>query len=283
MDVTGYPLFIHVLEAVADSRHIRRVFIVGDKTRLEKALEKHPSLAAKKPVICLNQWENLAANIWNGFISTLDGYVEGLEKTRPEFFNRAIFILPGDSPLITTGEIDEFFQKADMERYDYVAGLTPKESLAKYLPTENTPGITMTCFHVRDGLFRISNMHAARPFAFVNRGAILKIYNVRYQKKLRNIIRLLRELWAVKPVRSKIWMYLAMEAAMALSLWGFKGLSDRVRRLVSTEMILDGVGQILGVRAGHVVTTHGGAALDIDNDRDYDAILEMFERWRKLK
>ena len=276
--VDGAPLFIHVLRAMDDVLKIRRIFIVGEKTRLDSAIAE--SGVFKKPIVTIQQYENLAANIWNTFIATLDGYTPGAEKTNPDFAGRMLFFVPGDSPLITAGEINEFLDKADADNFDYVAGLTPESALAQYLPKEGKPGIHMTCFNVREGRFRINNMHLGRPFAFQNKKAILQMYNSRYQKNLRNIIHFLRDLWAIPKIRSKIWIYLVMQVAMMLSLAGLDRLGRWVSSFATTQDVFGGVGDILGLRAGCVITDHGGSALDVDNDADYETMLTMFAEWK---
>ncbi|MBI5815838.1 MAG: nucleotidyltransferase family protein [Nitrospinae bacterium] len=277
LPVKGAPLFTHVLRALEGAARIERVFIVGDKKKLDSALVE--SGGSSKPVVTMDQWENLAANIWNGFLATLDGYTLGAERKRPELAGRMVFCVPGDSPLITPAEINEFLDRADMDRHDYMIGLTPEKALDRYLPARGKPGIRMTCFNVREGRFRINNMHIARPFAFQNRGAIQKMYNVRYQKNLRNIARMLKDLWAIRGVRPRLWIYIVMQVSMMLSLAGFSGLAAKASSLVSMDDVAGGVGAILGLRAGLVVTGHGGSAVDIDNDHDYDVMQAMYDEW----
>lgn len=205
---------------------------------------------------------------------------EEAQKDNPDFNSRVILALAGDSPLVTPGEIDDFIAGADMGKYDYVVGLTPSASLARFRPSGGNPGIHMSSFHLREGLFRISNLHLARPFAFKNRDVVLKMYDLRYQRKFSNVLRFARSLLATPGWRSHIWLYLAMQVCLTLSRMGLAGVADILRRLIPADKAIYAISQITGARANIVITTHGGAALDIDNESDYRAMTQMFGQWR---
>ncbi|MGK7344522.1 MAG: NTP transferase domain-containing protein [Candidatus Nitrospinota bacterium M3_3B_026] len=279
--IDGVPLFVYVLRALDGVERIRRVFMVGDKRRLDADL----SIAGpiEKPVVTIEQGAGLLENAWKGFLASLDGYTPGAERENQDFKNRVIFALGADSPLITAAEIGEFFDRADMSRYDYVAGLTPKEALDRFRPRGGRPGIKMAYFHVREGLFRINNMHMARPFAFAVTAPVQMIYNHRYQKKIRNIIRLFMGFLAPNAGWSKLRLYLLMQAAMFSRNIGLPGLADRIRRRVPIDEVMEAVGDVLGLRAGYAVTKQGGAALDIDNEKDYIAMKRMFAEWKTAR
>ena len=279
LPVNGRPVFLYALDALSQASRVRRIFIVGNKRRIEQAIGAcatvHP-----KPVTVIAQGLNLLENIWRGFISTLDGYVEGAQSANPDFAGRVILAMAGDSPLVTPGEIDEFIGGADMSRYDYVVGLTPASSLFRFLPSGGRPGIRMSSIHLREGLFRISNLHLVRPFAFKNRDAVLKMYEMRYQRDFTNVLRFLRHLWATPGWRGHIWLYLALQGCLTLSRMGLVRMADILRRIIPSDRAVYAISQITGARAGVVITTHGGAALDIDNESDYRAMTEMFDQWR---
>ncbi|MBF0291945.1 MAG: NTP transferase domain-containing protein [Nitrospinae bacterium] len=279
LPVNGKPIFIYVLDALLRASRVRRVFIVGNKQRIESLIEASGQ-SLSKPVNVLTQGDNLLDNVWRGFISTLDGYVEGAQNNNPDFNDRVILALAGDSPLITSGEIDDFIAGADMGKYDYVIGLTPASSLARFRPSDGKPGIRMSSFHLREGLFRISNLHLARPFAFRNREVVLKMYEMRYQRSFSNVLRFARSLLATPGWRGRIWLYLGLQTCLTLSRMGLAGVADILRRLIPASSAISAVSQITGARADIVITTHGGAALDIDNESDYRAMTQMFDQWR---
>jgi CTP:molybdopterin cytidylyltransferase MocA len=279
LPVNGRPLFLYVLEALSLASRVRRIFIVGDKQRIESAIEACGQ-TFPKPVNVVAQGDNLLENVWRGFISTLDGYIEGAQDHNPDFAGRVILALAGDSPLVTPGEIDDFIAGADMGKYDYVPGLTPAALLAKFRPSGSEPGVRMSSIHLREGLFRISNLHLARPFAFKNRDVVLKMYEMRYQRNIANVLLFARRLLATPGWRGHIWLYLALQMCLTLSRMGLAGMADVLRRLIPAEKAMCAVSQITGARAGVVITAHGGAALDIDNESDYRAMTQMFDQWR---
>lgn len=282
LPVNGRPLFLYVLESLLKASRVRRIFIIGQRRRIESAIETFGTTisSVSKQMIVVAQGRNLLENVWEGFISTLDGYTQGAEKNNPDFAGRVILALAGDSPLVTPDEIDEFIAGADMSKSDYVVGITPSSSLARFRPCEGRPGIQMSSIHLREGLFRISNLHLARPFAFKNRDVAQKLYELRYQRNIANVVGFLRQLWGAPGWRGHIGLYLRLQACLTLSRIGFGGVADRLRRLIPSERALGAISQITGARAGVVVTRQGGAALDIDNESDYRAMTEMFGQWR---
>lgn len=277
--LAGEPLFIHGINALMGSTRVGRVFIIGDKNRLDGALagKTYP-----KPVVTVEQWGDLAANAWNGFLATMDGYFIGAEHDDRSFADKVILAMPGDCPLITTSEIDEFLSAADMEKYDYIAGFTPSEVMKSFYPAAGKPGIKMSYFHFREGLFRINNLHLARPFAFHNRQSVTMLYRSRYQRQIKNIIRLAKDLWGERRLRNKIWIYFALVFSLAVTRARLAFIANAIRRFVSIEDVTRAVGDILKLRAGYVITTYGGAALDVDNDNDFRSMEVMFETWKKL-
>lgn len=282
LPINGRPIFLYVLDALLQASRVRRIFIVGDKRRIESAI-KASTQTFSKPVTVIAQGGNLLENVWKGFISTLDGYVDGAQKDNPDFAGRVILALSGDAPLITPGEINDFIAGADMDRYDYLVGLTPAPSLARFRPSEDRPGIIMSSIHLREGLFRVSNLHLARPFAFKNRDTALKMYEMRYQRNISNVLRFLYHLLATPEWRRHIWLYLALQSCLASSRIGFTWLADILRRFIPSDRVIYAISQATGARAGVVITTHGGAALDVDNESDYRAMTEMFDQWRMAR
>ncbi len=277
--IDGLPLFMHVLGALQQVERIGRIFIVGDKQSLDKAIALHGA-KGEKEVVTLQQWSDLMANVWNGFLTTIDGYSLGAEHEDKAIHDRLIFVLPSDCPAISPVEIDQFFDGADMENHDYVMGVTPSYVMDKFAPEKGKPGVKMAYFHLAEGLFRINNMHLARPFAFHNRAAIQKLYNSRYQITMKGVLRLARDIWAIKAVRRKMWVYLFMQTAMRLRRFGLSRVSDFIRKFVSLDDAMEAVELSLGLRATCVITTDGGAALDVDNTSDYMTIRERFSEWK---
>lgn len=276
----GKPLFMYPLEALLASPAIGRVFIVGNKARLDQSLAQMKA-PPEKPVVTIEQKANLLANAWEGFLYTLDGYGPGDEERRPDLRNKVVFILPGDAPLISQEDIDDFLGKADMDKYDHVIGFSTREAMSGYYPSGGRPGIKMAYIHMREGAFRINNLHLARPFACANRQAIQLMYNSRYQKDVRNIIRLSRDMWAHHVKLQSLALYFMMQLSLFSAHLGLNRLRDFFRRRAPIGAVAASVGRILGMRVGYVITDRCGAALDIDNERDYETMKLRFWEWKQ--
>jgi len=280
----GAPLFIHVLKTLARIERINRIFIIGDKERLDHLLSIHASsFSISKPVTTLDQWESLLSNVWNGFVSTLDRYEPGDEEENRDIQSKVVFILPGDSPLVSAGEINEFFDQADMAKFDHVTGLTGKDVMEKYYPAKGKPGIKMAYFHFREGDYRINNLHMARPCACRNRQAIQQAYNSRYQKDMKNIIKLTKDMWAHHVKLQSLSIYFMMQLSMFLTFIGLSWLNAISRRYTPLAAVSAAVSRILGMRFGFAFTNRGGAALDVDNERDYEAVKARYFEWKQMQ
>ncbi|MDH5638459.1 MAG: NTP transferase domain-containing protein [Nitrospinota bacterium] len=279
--MSGKPLFLRVALAVADVDRVARLFIIGDKAKIDLHLSRHPPLS--KPVVTLEQQGSLLENILAGFIATIDGYQPGMENTIPSIRDKVVMLAPGDTPLLHPAEINEFLDGANMEDFDYVAGLTPDHVMARYLPAGGEPGISMAYMHFREGRFRINNLHVARPFACRNLDVVQLIYASRYQKDLKNIARLTRDMWEHHVKLQCLLLYAGLQAAMFLSFVRLRFLGDIIRRFIPLKSVAEAASRILGMRVSWAVTTRGGAALDVDNDIDYETMKKMFHQWKEMQ
>ncbi len=182
---------------------------------------------------------------------------------------------------MTAAEVEEFLDAADSDTYDYIVGLTPIERLARYAPTAaGKPGIVMAPFHTAQGLFRLNNLHIGRPFSFRNKGAVQKIYDLRYQKSLANALGLLKAIWEIRQARGRAMHVVRAQAALYFGNRGYHGVSEWLRQRTSLDEIFIGIGDIIGLNAGYAITRLGGVAVDVDNEPDYTALIARFDEWR---
>ncbi|MDH4183694.1 MAG: nucleotidyltransferase family protein [Nitrospinota bacterium] len=277
----GKPLFIRAATAAAQVERVGRIFIIGDKTKLDYYVSRFKGTLPNKPITTLEQDGSLLENIWAGFIGSIDGYQQGMENTDLAIKEKVVLLMPGDTPLISPAEINQFLDGADMEKFDYAAGMTQEAVMARYYPAQGKPGIKMAYLHFKEGRFRINNLHLARPFACRNREVIQLMYNSRYQKDIRNILRLTRDMWTHHAKTQTLVLYARLQAAMFMSFAGFGRTSDWLRRGVTMRAVAEAVGGILGMRVCWSETSRGGAALDVDNDIDYETMKIMFRQWEE--
>ena len=85
-----------------------------------------------------------------------------------------------------------------------------------------------------------------------------------------------RHLWV-------IFYYLLMHTAGVLDRRGWHDAADRVRGWVSLATVERGIGALLKTRFTTVVTALGGAALDVDNDADLEALDKHLEPWKAMQ
>lgn len=281
LEIEGLPLFIHVVRALEQARSLSLVFVVGDKRRVEHALEKHRS-AILNPhrVIPLEQGNNLFDNAMTAFEKARELGKGRSEVNSPSLEEKTMLYLPGDMPLVTPYEIEEFLEKCDPIRFDYCAGVTPEESLRRFYPSGGMPGIRMAYFHVRQGRYRQNNLHLVKPMKVAHRCYIEKLYDYRYQKKLLNVAKLLWVFLRTNAGTKGMYCYLVLHWNLLLARLGLGFLTAGFRRLVSIEKLEEVIGDILGSRFGIVETQIPGAALDVDNDKDYETLKQMFTKWR---
>lgn len=278
LDIGGKPIIRHIVETLLTCDQIDQIVVVGPKDRFEEVL-------GDLPVHLVEQRRNLTENAWEGFLQTIPAYRdtgvlsrEIIESNRHKY----ALCLSGDIPLITGGELQEFIGQCDMERFDYVAGSTSEEVLKLFGPRKGRPGIKMATFHTRDGNFRQNNLHMGRPFVFLDSlDLILKVYEYRYQKELVNIAKALGEILRLGPGRigKTLGLYLLLQVSAGLSALGLEFLARLACYPVTIARVEETITGILGGRTKVVQTRTGGAALDVDNEKDFLTLSIMYRDW----
>jgi Cytidylyltransferase. len=120
LDLNGVPMFFYPLKALEESLYVNRIFIVGDQDRIEKSIARNiHTLKGPEKIIALEQRRNLFENAFVAFEQALE--IEKKNNRRPDWPDeeKAMFYLPGDTPLITSQEIDEFLEQCDVNSVDY--------------------------------------------------------------------------------------------------------------------------------------------------------------------
>jgi GTP:adenosylcobinamide-phosphate guanylyltransferase len=276
--IAGKPMVVHVLEALLHTPEISEVYVVGDPVPLEKALFEHgviPLAAMRgRAVHVVPQRDSLYENVWHSFLRT--------QRPGASDPDHAILVVPADVPLIVPEEISDFLGKAIKADADYVVGLTSESALAPYRPGSDRPGIDVAYFNLREGRVRQNNLHYVRPLRVGNRHYAQDMYENRYQKQAGAMLKLFwrvfrneyRNLWVVS-------FYLVMQIAGFLNRRGQRRAADAVRRFASLVTVERGISDLLRTRFASVTTELGGAALDVDNERDLAAAEAMFEVWKE--
>jgi GTP:adenosylcobinamide-phosphate guanylyltransferase len=285
LPLAGVPVINYVLSAIEQARCTARIFVVGDTARLRAALAvPNTPVRGTRPLYLLEQSHTLYENAWNAFLHTLPDYTPGTDwriYMNTPAVDKAVLVMPGDIPLATPAEIDAFVDGCDLSRYDYCLGLSTEAVLQAYYPQDGRPGIQMAYFTLRDLRVRQNNLHLVKPLRLGNRHYIQKMYNFRYQREWRNIMRMIWELCTTQHESLRVaYYYLCLHMARLLTMLGWQHY--RLFRPFFLEMpVVSSVfSQLLRTRFTVVLTPYGGCTLDIDNAEHYAAVCANFERWR---
>lgn len=220
-----------------------------------------------------------------GFLHTIPEYrregacsAEIIEK----YWDKYVLFLSGDIPLISVPEIRQFLSQCYMDRYDYVAGATTEEVLKLFGPRKGRPGIKMATFHMWDGNLRQNNLHMARPFALLESiDLVLKAYEYRYQREFVNILKALVSIvrFGRKGLLQTLGLYLMLQLCAGISSLGLERLARLASFPITRPRVERVVSKFLNTRFKIALTTVGGAALDVDNEKDYMTLSIMYRDW----
>ncbi|HQP30067.1 MAG TPA: NTP transferase domain-containing protein [Deltaproteobacteria bacterium] len=281
LEVDGKSILRHIIEVLRASDMIGSIVVVGPKAQFEGAI-------GDMPVELIEQKRNLTENAWEGFLQTIPEYRRTGRLTQDivhAYQDKYVLGIPGDIPLITVRELQEFISSCDMQRYDYCAGITSERILEQFGPRKGKPGIKMATFHARDGNFRQNNLHLLKPFKIQERiDLVLKVYEYRYQKELANIIRSVIEIVRLEPgyTGRTLWLYLLLQMSTALSSIGMEPLARLTRYPVTKAELERLMSGLLHLRVKLVETTIGGAALDVDNEKDFLILSLRYKDWMRM-
>jgi hypothetical protein len=284
LEVGGRPLVSHVVAVLQRVPEVSEVWVVGDPDRLAAALGREDVAAElRKPLHIVPQFRNLYENAWQSFRRVLPGAPpEGRDPVGSDLDQRVVY-LSGDLPFATAQEISEFMRRGMELGCEYAVGLVTEESMAPFYPAaRGEPGIRMAYFNLREGRFRQSNLHLAKPARLVNRHYIEDLYEHRFQRQWGQIVGLAIRLLRAEEGGLRILFYYAlMHLAGMADRSGLRGLADWLRRWISLAKVEATLGSLIRASVRFVVTDVGGCAVDIDNEHDYDVARARFSEWRK--
>lgn len=284
LPVANVPLIHHVLSAVERARCTARIFVVGDKARLQDMLAvSHSPFQTTHSLVLLEQGKTLYDNVWSAFLHTLPDYHPGVDWRHylgTPAVDKAVLVMPGDIPLATPFELDEFVDACDLTRYDYCLGLTAAPVLSAFYPRAGQTGIRMNYYNLRDLQVRQNNLHLVKPLRFGNRHYVQEMYDMRYQREWYNIAKLCWQLWRAKDASVRmVWAYLCLHIANFMTRYHLRPSVFSRPLFLHLSMVSSLMSQLLRTRFTMVETHYGGCALDVDNADHYRAICDNFDRW----
>lgn len=281
LKVRGKPLFYHALSALMQADRFRRIYVVGPKSVIENEISKAGGRFPKE-VVVLQEADSLVNNLMLAFRDSV-GAKNDKDLENPEIAERAIFAVSGDAPLLTTDEVGQFLDNCDLGKYDYCIGMTPDTVLAHYRTKGLKLGISLAYVHFVEGNLRVNNMHLAKPLKIKNRQDLDEFYKIRHLKKIKNIFALALGLYK-RNMGFRDWVgLLRMYLAMWSGKGGLKGLASRLSTDITYTRVEDVVSHFLGARVKMVVTTLGGAAVDVDKPGNLRVIGKRYDEWMALQ
>jgi GTP:adenosylcobinamide-phosphate guanylyltransferase len=283
LELGGKALVAHVVAALQAVPEVSEVWVVGDRKRLEEIFgRKENRDVLCKPLHIVAQFRNLYENIWQTYRRLLPDAGDAGRDPGPDDELRPVLYLSADLPLATAQEISQFVRRSLEVDCDYAVGLVTEESMEAFYPAApGEPGIRMAYFNVREGRYRVNNLHLVKPARIANRRYIEEMYEHRYQKQFGNIVGLAWRLVRKEEGGLRILaFYTLIHLAGISNRLGWRRLADRIRAWIPLDRLAEACGALLRAECRFVVTDIGGCGLDIDNERDYDVVQVAFEKWR---
>ncbi len=282
LELGGKALVAHVVAALQAVPEVSEVWVVGDRKRLEEIFDRKENRENLcKPLHIVSQFRNLYENIWQTYRRLLPDAGDAGRDPGTDDEQRPVLYLSADLPFATAQEISLFVQRSLEIDCDYALGLVTEESMAAFYPASpGEPGIRMAYFNVREGRFRVSNLHLVKPARIANRLYIEEMYEHRYQKQFGNIVGLAWTLLKTEEGGLRILgFYILIHLAGISNRLGWRRLADWIRAWIPLDRIAEACSSLLRASCRFVVTDVGGCGLDIDNERDYDVAQLAFEKW----
>ncbi len=281
LEINGKCVINYVIEALQQVKSIKDVYIVGSKNKLEQTLNAAAvDFRYPKTIHLVEQRANLYENIFCTFLKTIPGGEDTLvaDLETSQYSNKAVLIVPCDSPFLTPREVEYFISNSDTNNYDHILGLTPEEELEKFYPRENLPGIKMAYLHLREKNYRINNLHLVKPLRIANREYIQQMYQYRYQRNFKKILMFGRSL--LGKIKLKYYRcYIGLQLCQFFSSIGWKAPISYFKNWTTSQDMEQCISNLLDTRFKGLEVPYPGAALDIDRDSDYEAIKSRYDEW----
>lgn len=281
LEINGKCIINHVVEALQQVASLKEIYIVGLKDKLKEALDNGKiDLQHPKPIHIVPQRTNLYENIWHTFLKTIPGSRDIKDLENSPYRDKAVLVVPCDSPLLTSHEVEYFISHCDVDNYDHILGLASRQSLEYFYPRDGRPGIKMAYLHLKENSFRINNLHLVKPLGIKNREYIQKMYQYRYQRNFKNLILFGLSLFGKDKVKHYQY-YFGLQMGLLFASLGLDSLVDVFRRLTPKKALEKCISTIMNTRFMGLEVPFPGAALDIDNDKDYEVMKIRFNEWRE--
>ena len=284
LEINGKCIINYVVEALQQVKSIKDIYIVGAKNKLKQTLsDSGVDFCYPKAIYLVEQQSNLYENIFQTFLKTISCEKNSLTVDLKVSQNKdkAVLIVPCDSPLLTSHEVEYFISHSDTNKYDHILGLIPEESLKQFYPTERLPGIKMAYLHLKENNYRINNLHLVKPLRIGNREYVQKMYQYRYQRDFKKIVLFGRNL--LGKIKLKYYRcYIGLQFCQFFASIGWELPVKYFKKWTAKQDMENCISNLLNTRFKGLEVPYPGAALDIDRDSDYEAIKTRYNEWHGL-
>lgn len=280
LKIGGRHIVGYVIDSLQKVNSIKEIYVVGKVKKLRRAFEADGiDLSYPKRIHFVEQKKNLYENIWHTFLQTIPGYENIPDLENSEYRDKPVLIVPCDSPLITPHEVDYFINHSDVDHFDHILGLTAEEKLKSFYGSEGKPGIHMAYLHMKEKSYRLNNLHMVKPLRMGNRKYIQLMYQYRYQRNFKNLLLLGLNLFG-KDKTEKYQYYIGLQMGLFFASLGWESLVNFFRTWVSKKDLERSISNIMKTRFVGLEVPYPGAALDIDNAKDFDTMRARFDEWQ---
>lgn len=281
LQLDNTPLLIKLITALSVVESINGICIVGPAQSIEDILDV-AGLANNPAVAVVPQRDNIFENCEAGVSYFVPEYKDSRSEILEEHLHEEFLLLPIDMPFVTKNEIEEFITNCHQQDLDYGVGMTEESFLKMYYPSQNKPGLTLNFLHLKEGNFRLNNLHLIKPFQVKNREFIAKMYTRRHQSNAANIVStaydfLITERMGLGPVL----FFIYLEFLALLNHLGFHKLVEGLKTKASQGRVARYTSKLLKARVAIVETSIGSCAADIDSDEDYRAVRQRCDEWQR--
>ncbi len=284
LKINGKCIISYVVEALQKVESIKDIYVVGSKNKLKQTLSNsNIDFSYPKAIHLTEQQSNLYENIFQTFLKTIPCVKHSptatvdLESSKSK--EKAVLIVPCDSPLLTPHEVEYFISHGDTNNYDHILGLISEEALKQFYPTESLPGIKMAYLHLKENNYRINNLHLVKPLRIGNREYIQQMYQYRYQRDFKKVVMFGRSL--LGKIKLKYYRcYIGLQLCQFFSSIGWKLAVSHLKKWTSKNDMENCISSLLKTRFKGLEVPYPGAALDIDRDSDYEAMKTRYNEWR---
>ncbi|MBW1687629.1 MAG: nucleotidyltransferase family protein [Deltaproteobacteria bacterium] len=287
LDIVGCPLVAYVAAMLQRVPEVSEVWVIGDAERLRAVFERDDvRRQIAKPLHILEQGRNLYENTWQAYRCLLPGAGPEGRDPEPADIDTQVLYVSGDLPFATPQEISQFVQRGQALGCDYAVGLVTEESMHGFLPVSAPaqPGLRMATFNLREGRYRQSNLHLAKPARLGNRHYIEEMYQHRHQRELGQILGLAWTLLTSERGGLRVLScYALMHVAGVADRWHLRRLANWVRCWIPIAQVERGCSDLLRTEFRFVVTEIGGCAIDVDTELEYDVASQRHHEWREAQ